>query len=433
MKATYLHGPIIQEMSQAQLLDGEHAGHNGMKLDKSGQYEYIKIDDYYFCLRQNPIALAWLLFSKREDLITIQPWLKKDYPRWKLQYFRYHWRMVKRNFFNLMFFTLCRLDLRNLETVHLPVYGQFGMSVHKGFKIFNFRTRTVTKIFDSNVDKSSVASEIEQLKKVSDIEFAPALRSWDIDEGWYQEDYIRSKVAAAHRSADSGKLLEAFYQEAVPCMNSLISHRSPKTKDLQVYLGELRGILDGSKLLKNGPNLTESKILRSFVNATEERLNDEGHHPVNLVFTHGDFCPANFLGTNDGIKIVDWETATYRSLLFDFYSYFFYRVTSGRLPVDQVASEINEALPNFVSGLSLKAPDITKNVLASVNIYRRLFYLEYLSKLVERDLTDNRLNMTDYILLYIRAFREHEQKYNKEIRNGHVHSIISNSVVRNNL
>lgn len=426
MKATYLHGPIIKEMSQALLFAGEKAGHNGMKLDKSRQYQYVKIDNYYFCLQQNPVVLAWLLFLKREDLITIQPWLKKkNMPRWRMICSRYYWNILKRNLLALLVFTQCRLNLRKFDTVHLPVYGQFGMSVHKGYKIFNLRTGMVAKIFDPDVDRSSVASEIEQLKEVSNIDFAPSLRRWDIAEGWYQEDYIRSKIATPHRSADSGTLLKAFYQEAVPCMNSLISYQGPLTKDLQMYLEELNRILDVSRLLKNKSNLIESRILRDFVNSAVGQLKAEGNRPVRLVFTHGDFCPANFLNTKHGLRIVDWETATHRSLLFDFYSYFFYRPVSPKLPVDKMVSEINEALPFYLSQLPLKAPDIT-NVSALVHTYRQLYYIERLCTLVERDLTDNRLNMTDYVIRYIKAWTEYEEILNADVvkKNNETDSIL---------
>lgn len=387
----------------------------GMKQGILRHYQYVKINDYFFCLQQNPAVLAWILFFKREDLIAIQPWLKKNYPRWKMIYFRYQWKIFKRDLITLIVFVQYKLSLRNVDLVHLPVYGQFGMAVHKGYKIFNLRSGVVTKIFDSDVNKLSILNEIERMKRVSQINFAPSLRIWDIDERWYQEDYIRGHIASAHRSADSAAFLKAFCREAVPCMNSLILFKRPSTKDLAVYLEELIGILEVSRLSRQSLDLKEANTFRNFVHSTVELLNAEGKIPVYLVFSHGDFCPANFLSTKDGIRIVDWETAGDRSLLFDFYSYFFYRATSNKLPVVKLVSEINEALPIFVSGLSLKAPEITENLSASVKIYRRLFYIEYLSKLVERDLTDNILNMTDYILRYIEAFSHYEEILNTDV------------------
>ena len=152
-----------------------------MKSGHSRQYQYIKIDNYYFCLQQNPIVFAWLLFCKREDLITIQPWLKKNLTPRTFMYVRYHWKMFTRNVLHLMMFVQCRLGLRDhVQMVQLPVYGQFGLAVHKGYKIFNFRSGVVTKIFDSDVNQASIFHEIEQLKKVSQIDFAPSLTKWNM-------------------------------------------------------------------------------------------------------------------------------------------------------------------------------------------------------------------------------------------------------------
>ena len=384
------------------------------KMHMSHQYQYVKFDEYYFCLQQNPLVLAWILLFKRDDLITIQPWLKKDYPRWKSQYFRYHWRMFKRNFFTLVFFTLCKLGLRNLETVQLPVYGQFGMAVHKGFKIFNLHSGLVTKIFDPDINQSSMQHEIEQLKKVSHIDFAPSIKKWDIAGRWYQEEYIRSNIASAHRSPDSVTFMNAFYREAIPCMNSLMLFQQPVIKDLQGYVKELMEILEISKLSENSLDAKEAVTFRNFIHAATTRLHTNGNLPVYLVFSHGDFCPANVLHTDSGLKIVDWETAKHRSLLFDFYSYFFYRPVSPKLPVDKMVSEITEALPFYLSQLPLKHPDI-KKASAFMDTYRLLYYIERLCTLVERDLTDNRLSMTDYMMRYIKAWTEYEQILNADV------------------
>ena len=146
-----------------------------MAAGRSHRYQYIKIDNYYFCLQQSPLVFAWLLFCKREDLLTIQPWLKKNLTPWTLLFFQYHWKRVKRDVWHLINFVRCRFGLLNtIQTVQLPVYGQFGMAVHKGYKVFNLCSGVVTKIFDSDVAPSSIAHEIEQLRKISQIFFAPS-------------------------------------------------------------------------------------------------------------------------------------------------------------------------------------------------------------------------------------------------------------------
>src|SRR3990170_2441595 len=324
-----------------------------MKSGTSLQYKYVSINNYYFPLQQNIAFFAWMLFFRKNELITIQPWRKTNIPLWKRLCSRYYWYIIKQNLVNIMFFVQCRLGLRNLEMVQLPVYGHFGMHVHKGYKIFNLYSNTVTKIFDADVSRSSIMQEIERLKKVSQISFAPSLRKWDIDERWYQEDYILSNIPTAHRSSDSDIFLKAFYREAIPYLNSLILFQPPQTKNLSRYLREIMEILEKSEFSKEKLDLEEAVIFNNFIHTTVDRLNGVRNCTVHLVFSHGDFCPANFLNSKDGLKIIDWESTESRSLLFDFYSYFFYRHVSRKLTVAQMVSEINEALPYFISELSL--------------------------------------------------------------------------------
>ena len=183
-------------------------------------------------------------------------------------------------------------------------------------------------------------------------------------------------------------------------------------KDLAVYIKELAGFLEVNSFSKKKLNEEEAQIFRNFIHSTAEQLKNEENRPVHLVFSHGDFCPANLLRAKDGLRIVDWESIRYRNMLFDFFSYFFYRPVSPMLPVDTIVSEINEALPFFVSKISLKELNINENLLSLVNIYRRLYYIERLYMLVERDNTDCRLNMKSYIFRYIDAYSSYENKLN---------------------
>ena len=233
-------------------------------------------------------------------------------------YVRWHWKMFKRNVIHLIIFVQCRLGLRdNVQMVQLPVYGQFGMAVHKGYKIFNLRRGVVIKIFDPDVNQSSILHEIEQLKKISQIDFAPSLTKCDTAERWYEEEYIRSTIPSAHRSADLRTLLKAFYEEAMPCLKSLMSFQSPEVKDHMVYLKELIGIPEVRRLSTEELAGSEFEKIKSFLDYMVGRLREKGNVPIYLVFTHGDFCPANMLSTKRGIKFIDWESAKVRSALFD--------------------------------------------------------------------------------------------------------------------
>lgn len=65
-------------------------------------------------------------------------------------------------------------------------------------------------------------------------------------------------------------------------------------------------------LAKQAPALSES--VRALV---DEVVPSVGSAPVGLVLSHGDFQDANILVAGDSIRVIDWETATERSQLYD--------------------------------------------------------------------------------------------------------------------
>ena len=206
--------------------------------------------------------------------------------------------------------------------------------------------------------------------------------------------------------------MSIFYNDIVPCLNYLTSFKKPVIKYSTEYIDDIIGGLDISKL--SSPKFDEKivKKLNDFIHSIVEQLKAEGTYPIQLNFSHGDFCPANIFMTKNGIRIVDWEGAMYRSLLFDFYSYFFYRPVCRQLSVDKCALEIRETLPFYLSRLSLKLLDISKDILAIEDVYRKIFYIERIFNLIERNITDNQLNILDFIARYIDAFIQYDKLVN---------------------
>ncbi|MBI5055581.1 MAG: phosphotransferase [Nitrospirae bacterium] len=378
------------------------------------QYSYININDYYFCLQQNPAVLAWILFFRRDELIAVKPWLAKDFPLWRTTYFRHRWKLIKSDLNTIAFFLQCRLNLRKAEKVRLPVYGQFGVPVHKGYKIFNIFNGTATKIFDADVNILSVLGEIDQMRRASLIDFAPSLKSWDIDGKFYEEEYINGSVEISQRSLDSAVFLKTFCREVVPCISNLMAFEKPAQRDLKEYAGELITDLEVGISSMKASKANEVDMIMNFVHSMAENLHADGSRSVYLAFTHGDFCPANILRTKGGIKFIDWESAAYRSMLFDFYSYFFYRPVCLECDIDKMHSEINGALPALFSRLNSGMTDLPAHIADSADVYRKLYYLELICKLVERKSTDNRLDIMDYIRRYIGAFNNYEQYASRE-------------------
>ena len=392
-----------------------------MKMTKINQY--IKIENKgrrFFCLQQNPAVLAWILYCKNDTLrpvIKPSPDIKKLSAR-LVRWFRNNYKFFRKNLRILIIFVCYKYQLRRIDSViELPFYGQICVPVHKGYKIFDLRRGVVAKVYDLDVNTSSILGEIEQLKKVSKIDFAPSLKRWNIEERWYEEDYVSGTLDAPYKPPDSATILKKLCNGLVQHINSLILFQPSIIKNAEEYINEIIEISEVGRLSGQKLKVREYDKIKRFVDSVVERLCAEGNYPVQLVFSHGDFCPANMLMTRHGIRIVDWESAMYRSTLFDFYSYFFYRPVCRNVPVDTIVSEINEALPFFISELAKKAPDISHSLLSLEKVYRWLYYLERICMLMEREITDTNLNIVDYISQYIDAFSRYE-----EILSGNIDS-----------
>ena len=74
-----------------------------------------------------------------------------------------------------------------------------------------------------------------------------------------------------------------------------------------------------------------------------------------------------------------------------------------------LASELNEALPIFISNLDEKAPHISISLIQHQHVYRWIYYVEQICKEVERDGTDKNLNILEDILGYVEAFSRYEE------------------------
>jgi len=385
-----------------------------VQSNSSRTFQFVKInngDKRLFCLQQNVLVLAWILFFKND---TLRPIIRPDNPfPFFLGVLHRIWdwvRSAKGHLNFLVKFIRCKYQRQRAEpAVHLPFYGNICVPVHRGYKIFDFRRGGVAKVFDPDVHSTSICREIDGLKKVSAFDFAPSLRRWNVEKKWYEEEFLSGVLDSSYKPLDSVNLLNFFFQELVCHLNGLISFEPPIKKSSLEYVGEIVGILDESRLAKCEATVKEFSIIKTFIDSTIERLCGEGNCPIFLVFSHGDFCPANMLNTRNGMKIIDWEGTGNRSVLFDAYSYFFYRPVSRKVPVPTLALEIKEALPFFISSLDKKAPHISKSLLQLKNVYRWIYYVEHICKEVEREATDKNLNILEDILGYIEAFSRYEE------------------------
>ena len=80
------------------------------------------------------------------------------------------------------------------------------------------------------------------------------------------------------------------------------------------------------------------------------------------------------------------------------------------MPIETLIFEINEALPLFISKISKELPELDSSLANYESLYRKIFYLERLSYLVGREMTDkNPDSIRGWIFRSIEAFDSYEK------------------------
>ncbi len=343
-------------------------------------YLYVKIGKKYFCLQQNTAVLAWFLH------------IRKDFPL-----------VQGSGYSTLLNFVINKYRRHsNGLLIELPLYGNVCLPVQRGYKVFNFYRGTVIKIFAQEVEDTIVVNEIERVKTGAQLNFAPSLRLWNINEKWYEEEYIRGALEYYVGPSNPEDILKRFNHTIAPCVEEIILLKSLVTINSIEYISKIIDIIKKGDLQK----LDEEKahVIMRFVSTMFERLKMEGNCDISLAFTHGDIGTRNMVNTKNGLKLLDWEAAIYRSILHDCFNYFFH-ILRNKKNMDLFAV-INDALASLQSRLITKSPDIDRNIATIAHIYRWIYYIERICMIVERVLKAER--KMNNLLRHIRAFESYE-------------------------
>jgi hypothetical protein len=127
----------------------------------------------------------------------------------------------------------------------LPVNGTWCRPVRGGFKVFDMKRKRVIKVYDSGTDKEIVRREIELFSKIGQHEFAPSLKNWSVDEGWYEEEFIEGLSGNGLVPRGIRELMTGRYFSLIePLLKELILVGSPQSVSASSYLEALEDPLD---------------------------------------------------------------------------------------------------------------------------------------------------------------------------------------------
>jgi len=339
----------------------------------AAEYSYTRVANNYFCLHCNLVSLAWILLVKSESL--------------HLKALGIHRRQVPAILKSII---LRRMHLRqdSADTLTLPAFGHLCMRVHRGYKVFDFRRMTVTKLFDDDFDATAAAREIGAVRDAAVLDFAPSLLDVGRQDRWYTETFFPGTRSPKTAQSDPVSLFE---QVIADYLAQMIRSKSVRTTGLAEYFHEAHESLTRQLTSLQLDAGISARILE-FTRRIVECLENTDDTDIYLAFTHGDFSFVNFQDNNGRIAVIDWESAQLRSALHDLYNYYFTELYYGRTRSD-LLTEIDSSVLSLSQRLAADNPALSRNVAKLGNVYRWLYYLERLHMLLEREISEGQLKV----------------------------------------
>jgi len=270
----------------------------------------------------------------------------------------------------------------------LPVFGHLGMYVHRGFKLFDFEASTVTKIFASGISKSEAEQEIAASREACAVRQAPRFIAADPGSDWFTEEYVRGIHATDLVAPKSGDYLR-YYADAENCLLELLECKAPTVVDAMSHITDLADNAYRDRWLDAGFARQEIDGISHYLESVRSWLADNlpaGH--LQLVRTHGDFSLVNAISTESGLRIIDWEGIGPGSLYSDIYNFAFAEYYYGRTGPDFV-SELGSVIERFRAAVLERKPKLRNAAMMNQTVVRRLYYLERVRLMANRDVTTN--------------------------------------------
>ena len=245
---------------------------------------YVQLGGGFVSVNLSPLAVAWLLYSNNKDFRRLG--------------FR------RRDLLNL-FFSRLLLSYRCRKVVELPVEGNLCLRANRGYIVFDFQRRTVTRVFAREPDRAAVSRKIEQARAIGLHGFAPLVRRWNVAERWYEVDYLYGDSGWSIAPPDPAIFLGKYNRYIAPVIEEIITLEEPVSMNLTEYMhGTLMPLLERELAAMDGLPASDKAYVRNFVASTVDRLIGEKNRSVHLTLSHGDFLPYNIIRTVGGRSAV---------------------------------------------------------------------------------------------------------------------------------
>ena len=324
-------------------------------------YHYLQLDETSWNTRQNAFTLAWRLH------LTLHRRLRSL-------------GFGKRGLIELLFH---RLRSRpNRPILALPANGELCLETHNAHLVFDLRRRVVTKVFSPNVARDSIEREIETIDRVQKLGFAPLLLDWNLEQRWYEMDYVYGQSGWSIAPSDRAAFQALYYRYVETCIEGLITAEPSTRLALGAYLDQT---LEALRLLdRSGLDGKTIRSVRAFVDTCVQHLHGQDDRQIHMVMSHGDFLNLNIIKVKEKIVVVDWEGAAQRSLLHDLYNYYFSHMY-WNVPLI-LSEEVSDAIESLGRRLTPDRPELADALRLQKDLYKHVYFLERVCMLLERNM-----------------------------------------------
>lgn len=291
------------------------------------------------------------------------------------------------------------------QCLSLPVFGHVGLQVHRGVKLFNLERHEVTKYFGNDVTTEEAAAEIQASKLASSIKSAPRFLMADAGSAWFKEEFVRGSHATDLVEQESSDFLR-YYAEVENCLLELAGSQPPLSVDTAEYIDDVANVEFEDRWLAAGIGSDDISRISEYVSHVRAWLHRHtDFENLQLVLTHGDFSLVNMLVSNGGMRIIDWDGIGFRSALGDIFNFALAESYYGRASAE-FTDEALALFERYRAAIATRYPELQKAASIDISIALRLYYLERIQWLIERDASPNLAGVVNKSIAMFNQFDE---------------------------
>jgi len=288
------------------------------------------------------------------------------------------------------------------DLVELPAFGNIGMQVHRGWKLFDFERQEVTKVFAPGTDAAIATAEASASKQASQIEAAPRFIAEDAGQAWYREEYICG-VHATDPEFRSTAAIPDFYPDVEKCLLDLVGCAAPVRVDAVDHFKQLASSSFRDRWSDSGQDGQIIDEISTYAGELREWLTRSTPDQLQLVLTHGDFSLVNAISTATGLRFIDWEGVSAGGLYTDIFNFVFAEKYYDRAPGDWSA-EMSAFIDAYRGAALVRFPELRAAAEIDPAFARRQYYLERLSLMLDRSVSTNLSNVVGKSINMFREF-----------------------------